>query len=203
MRDAINASTFRYFVTGTAVATDTIAVHFVTGTWSYAAAPPASTSPTDLGSLVGQTTITVTLPVIAGYTIDLASLTDVDPEFVLTGTGLGTATINASATTIDQTTGVATYVLDGGTSFAAPAPCRSRWSRAAGRTSRPRRPATAVSTLAGGFVDVTFPAGPSGAPVDPASITGNEVTFVVNNGHTLTATGTPTATGTRWSSASP
>ena len=196
VRDAINASTFRYFVTGTAVSPPTR---------SPSTSSPAPgrtrqrrrprTTPTDLGSLAAQTTITVDAPgdrrlhhrprIAHGRRSRVRAHGD--------GPGHGDdQRVGDDDQPDDRRRDLRArrrYVLRSTGTVSLALVARS-WSYIPTTA-----PGDQLSTLASGHVDVTFPVGPSGAPVDPTSITGNEVTFVVNNGHSLTVSGTPTATG--------
>ena len=202
VRDAINASMFRYFVTGTAVTSgagtlDTVSVHFVTGSWSYTAVTSAATT-TDIGNQSGATTIDVAFPLVAGYTLDSASFADNDPEVTLGGTGLGTATIDPGvAPIVNTTTGIVRYTLSSGTSFAATgtvtvALIARSWSYIP--TTAPAD--TPVTVGNASYVDVTLPASAGGATLDTSTVNGDELTFTVDNGHTLAIDGThpPTVT---------
>ena len=56
-------------------------------------------------------------------------------------------------------------------------------------------PGDSAATLGNtSYVDVTFPTIPGGSTLDTSSINGDEVTFTVNNGHTLAIDGTKTPT---------
>ena len=82
---------------------------------------PQGGSGIDVNTLNGRTYIDVTLPTApSGYTVDPLSITDLAPEFTLTGSGLGTVAIDNSQAPLLLTNGQYRYWLIGSFSSAGP-----------------------------------------------------------------------------------
>src|SRR5439155_287215 len=141
---------------------------------------PQPGSGIDVHKLNGRNYVDVAFPTApVDHTIDTTSITDLAPEFRLSGAGLGTVTIdNSQAPTLVPATGAYRYWLNG--TFAASGDVTltllaGSWSFVP--TTLPSTPNAAQALADVSFVDVTFPTPPTGYAIDSGSINGNEFTI--------------------------
>ena len=136
---------------------------------------PADEVKVDIGELNARNYVDVRFPTIpTGYTIDPASMADADPEFVLSGPGLGTITLAGGAPWDKFGDGsvwrywVSGEFADSGDITATFIP--GSWSFL--DMSTPPAPTTTVLTLdSPSSITVDFDNVPPGYQIDPASIT--------------------------------
>ena len=162
-------------------------------------ADPATSSGVDINKINGRNFLDVTLPAPTdvGYTIDAASVTDLAPEFRLSGNGVGTVALDNSQAPIHLTGNTYRYWING--FFATPAPgthpgdgvtinfIAGSWSYVAPAGT----PGTATATVDDPlYLDVTFPAAPSGYTINPTSIIDAQQEFTLidatNGSRTIT-----------------
>ncbi|CAB5140735.1 diguanylate cyclase/phosphodiesterase (GGDEF & EAL domains) with PAS/PAC sensor(s), partial [Olavius algarvensis associated proteobacterium Delta 3] len=104
------ANTYRYRIEAESIPED-VTIHFIDQAWSFVE-PDGPGTVLNLGAPQGQT-IDVTFPAHPdGYTIDLASITDLAPEFTLSGPGLGTAELDDAELPKEKTGTSNTYTYD-------------------------------------------------------------------------------------------
>ena len=165
-------TTFRYALTQP-LAEGELTVTFTTGTWSLID-PVLEPASANLGDHAGDAFVDVQLPEHpSGLAVDAGTVTDAEPEFALSGAGLGGSTV--TGTPVLQPGGTAaspiyrytlSQALVAGDVIVSFTP--GAWSLVADDSGAPVLSFTGDERV--DFVDVTFPAHPSGLALDPASI---------------------------------
>ena len=214
LRDA-GVKTFRYDATSAAAAWSTGSVHIDFNTYSAGGdgwqdslgnagqssdhryttilgptgqvADPQGGSGIDVNALNGRNYIDVTFPAPdSGYSIDPASITDLTPEFRLSGTGLGTVVVDNSQAPLSLGGNEYRFWLNGQFSSQSTdengvtTPPKVVLTFIAGSWSytqdSPGSPSDATVTIDDPlFLTVVFPDPPAGYTIDPGSITGDEI----------------------------
>ena len=162
-------------------------------------ADPASGGRIDINVLNNRNYIDIIYAVPttpAGLALDLGSITDTDPEFTLSGVGLGTIALDAGKPPVQvaQAGNMVTfrYWLTG--QFASTGNVSLTYIPGSWGFTQATVPAGPLVMIALDYhLDVTFPDPPAGFQLDPASINGDEIAFdTVGNGWTIGVSGTPT-----------
>ena len=152
---------------------------------------PQGGSGIDVNTLNGRTYIDVTLPTApTGYTVDPRSITDLAPEFTLTGSGIGTIAIDNSQAPLLLANGQYRYWLNGRFSSTPttesngtllPPDVVLTWIAATwSYTKDTPQTAPADATVViddPAYLEIQLPDAPDGFTIDPGSISGDEITI--------------------------
>ena len=194
-----DSRTVRFWVNGVFGLTGDVTATFLAGSWALKNSTAAAATTLNPGDVLSSTFIVAFPPVPAGYALDLASITDADPELTLGGAGQGTAALHPTTAPalVDAAAGTVRYTITG--AFAASGAVTATWLTGSWSITP-----TGGATLNLGnraadndrsYIDVQYLATRKvGDTIDEDSVDGDELSFTGAGGVTI-ASGDPIALG--------